>query len=121
MTIAAARPIASLIGARLRDLLSQVASRCDLQPGIPRRVRRVDNGLGLVLVEVGGPQVQRHRDEADRLVLAERCRALFAERADDPDDVRRLLERLDRRLNCLLVLRARELAVGRTIGLLPFV
>ena len=101
------------LGARLRDLLSQVASRCDLQPGIPRRVRGVDNGLGLVLVEVGGPHVQRHRDEPDRLVLAERGRALFAERANDPDDVRRLLERLDRRLNRLLVLRARELAVGR--------
>ena len=101
------------VGGWLGHFLPEVAAGGDLDVRLLGDVGIVDDRVRLVDVEVRLTDVQGDRDVPDRLVLVERGLALRVERADHPDDVRVLPERLDRIGHGGAVGRISELALGR--------
>ena len=106
--------LVAVAGVRLRQLLADIAAHGGLQARLLRGIGSVQDRVRFAVGEAALSDVERHRDVADLLVLAELRGALGAQRAHRGVDVSGLLQVADRRRDRVRVLGVGELPrVGR--------
>ncbi len=97
--------------ARLGHGLAHVAAGRRVQARVAQRLGGVDDLLGVLLGQVGGPLVEEHRDVRRLPVLAQRRVLRALERVGGLDHARHLAQRGHRVLDRLLGRRVGELAL----------
>ena len=100
------------LGRRLGQDAAEVAPDADVDARLPGGGGGVEDGVGELLGDVAVGDVQQHRRERGRCVLAHQARGGVGERVRRRGDVRCLGQRLVRGLDRLLVGRVGDLALG---------